>query len=508
MVVDLDRFFKPESVAVVGASRNPAKIGHVIMKNMVDGGFKGKIFPINPEAKEILGFGCYKSISAVHDSIDLAVISVPAEYVLKVIDECAKKKIKDVLIVTAGFGEVGNNKLEDQLKEKLDKYKMRCVGVNCLGVFDAHHKFDTLFLPRYRLTRPRAGGISFICQSGAIGSAILDIAAYNNYTFSKFISYGNATQLDESDLMEYLLHDPSTKVICMYVEGIKNGEKFFETLKNTTKHKPVIVLKGGLTDEGMKATISHTGSLAGNKDVFFGILNQTNAIRAESLEEMFHIAALFEKKVSFENNRIQIITNGGGYGIVSTDAISASKHLKMADMSSITASEIKKKAPSHMNVGNPLDLLGDATTERYRDALALTLADKNVDGILLIALYQTPLLTTEIVEVISEAHHQSKKPIVVVSTGGEFTELLSKSLMEREIPVFNFPTEAITALDKVVAYQLRNKHVKIDKIELKTEKSEVKEKEVKTVKSRPKKPSKKKVVKVVKKSIKKAKKRK
>jgi len=458
MVVQLDNFFRPRSVAVIGASRNPSKIGHVILKNMVDGGFKGRVFPINPEAKDILGFRCYKSIGEIDEIIDLAVIAVPAEFVLKIVDECNKKKIKDVLIVTAGFGEVGNHKLEEQLKDRLDKYGMKCVGVNCLGVFDAHHRFDTL---RYRLTRPKAGGISFVCQSGAIGSAILDIAAYNGYSFSKFVSYGNATQLDESDIIEYLLHDESTKVICLYAEGIKDGEKFFETLKRTTPVKPVIVLKGGLTDAGMKATISHTGSLAGNKDVFFGILNQVNAIRADSLEEMFHIAALFEKKVDFTNNRIQIITNGGGYGIITTDAIAGSKHLRMADMSSITAGEIRKKAPEHMNIGNPLDLLGDATTERYRDALNLCLADKNIDGIVLIALYQTPLLTTEIVEVITESHRNSKKPIIVVSTGGEFTELLSKSLMERGIPVFNFPTETITALDKVVNYQLKHKHVKV-----------------------------------------------
>ncbi|MEK6894885.1 MAG: CoA-binding protein [Nanoarchaeota archaeon] len=477
MVLMLDNFFKPTSVAIIGASRNPAKIGHVIMKNMVDGGFHGKVFPINPEAKEILGYRVYKTVTSVNENIDLAIISVPSEYVIKVIDECNKKKIKDVLIVTAGFGEVGNHTLEKQLKDKLDKNGMRCVGVNCLGVFDAYHKFDTLFLPRYRLTRPKAGGISFVCQSGAIGSAILDIAAYNGYSFSKFISYGNATQLDESDFIDYLLNDESTKVICLYAEGIKDGEKFFETLRRATAIKPVIVMKGGLTDAGMKATISHTGSLAGNKDVFFGILNQTNAIRADSLEEMFHIAALFEKKVDFANNRIQIITNGGGYGIVTTDAIAGSKHLRMADMSSITAGDIKKKTPKHMNIGNPLDLLGDATTERYRDTLSLCLADKNIDGIVLIALYQTPLLTTEIVEVITEAHHNSKKPIVVISTGGEFTELLSKSLMERGIPVFNFPTETITALDKVVAYQMKHKNIKVDVVKMEA---------VKKVKSQPK----------------------
>ena len=455
MTVVLDNFFKPRSVAVIGASRNPAKVGHVILKNLIDGGFRGRVFPVNPEASSILGYRAYDSVSKINEIVDLAVIAVPSKLVLKVVSECAKKKILDILIITSGFSETGNVKLENQLKELLDKNKMRCICVNCLGIFDAYHKFDTLFLPRYRLSRPKPGGISFICQSGAIGSAILDIAAASGHTFSKFVSYGNATQIDESDLLEYLHNDSTTKVICLYVEGIKNGEKFYETLKRVAAVKPVIVLKGGLTTAGQHATLSHTGSLAGDKAVFYGVLAQTGVIRADSLEEMFHVAALVEKGVHFSSNRIQIITNGGGYGIISTDGISSSKHLKMAELSPQTVADVKKFSPPAMNVGNPLDLLGDATTERYRLALDSCLNDKNIDGVLLIVLYQTPLITTEIVEVISEAHRKFTKPIVVVSTGGEFTELLSRSLMERGLPVFYFPTEAITALDKVVEYQLR-----------------------------------------------------
>ncbi len=456
--MDLSGFFKPTNVAVVGASRNPSKIGHVILKNLIDGGFKGRIFPINPEAENVLGYRVYSSLLKVSENIDLAIIAIPAEYVLEIIEDCKKKKIKDVLIITSGFGEVGNDVLEKKLKSKLDSYGMRCVGVNCLGIFDAYHKFDTLFLPRYRLTRPKPGGISFVCQSGAIGSAILDIASTSGHTFSKFVSYGNATQIDESDFLEYLGNDETTKVICLYVEGIKNGEKFFNVLKKVTAQKPVIVLKGGLTDEGKRATISHTGALAGDSEVFFGILEQTNAIRASSLKEMFHIASLVEKSVSFRSNRLQIITNGGGYGILSADAIASSKHIKFAVISPQTNLEIKKFAPKYMNVGNPLDLLGDATTERYKRALEVCLKDSGVDGILLIALYQTPLLTTEIVEIISESHRSSQKPIIVVSTGGEFTDLLSRSLRERGLSVFSFPDEAISALDKLIAYQLRIKH--------------------------------------------------
>ncbi len=483
MMRDLNRFFKPQSVAIVGASRNPAKVGHVILKNLIDGGFKGGIFPVNPEADNILGLRVYTSLLKIEEVVDLAVISVPSEIVLDVIEDCKKKKIKDVLIITSGFGEIGNVELEKKLKTKLDAYGINCIGVNCLGVFDAYHNFDTLFLPRYRLTRPKPGGISFICQSGAIGSAILDIASTSGYKFSKFVSYGNATQIDESDLLEYLENDETTKVVCLYVEGIKNGEKFFQALSKVTLKKPVIVLKGGLTDDGKRATMSHTGSLAGDSAVFFGVLEQTNAIRANSLEEMFHIAALVEKGVQFGSNKLQIITNGGGYGILSTDSIASSKHIKLATLSSNSINEIKKFAPKYMNVGNPLDLLGDATTERYKRAIEVCISDSGVDGLMVIALYQTPLLTTEIVEIISEAHNNSKKPIIVVSTGGEFTDLLSRSLRERGLPVFSYPDEAITALDKLIAYQLRNpKPTKvIDKKELKSG-QEIKKVKIKIVK--------------------------
>lgn len=453
----MDSFFRPRSVAVIGASRNPNKVGHVILKNILDGGFEGKVFPINKEASELLGIKSYSSVLKVKERIDLAIIAVPAEFVLKVINECNKSNIKNVLIITAGFREVGNKELEDNLKKLLDKYNMDAIGVNCLGIFDAYNKFDTLFLPRYRLERPLPGGISFVCQSGAVGSAILDLAADKGHKFSKFISYGNATQIDESDLIDYLGKDKNTKVICLYVEGVKDGEKFFKTIEEVGKKKPIVVLKGGLTEKGMNATLSHTGSLAGSKEVYFGIFNQTNTIRVDSLEEMFNVAGLFEKGVSFKNKNIQVITNGGGYGILSTDNISLAKNLEMAEMEDFTAKSLKKKSPKHMNIGNPLDLLGDATTERYRFALEECVKDKNIGAILLIALYQTPLLTTDLIEVISEAKRNSKKPIVVVSTGGEFTEMLSDKLSEMGLPVFGFPNDAVSAMDKVVGWELRRK---------------------------------------------------
>ena len=457
--VNLNNFFKPKTIVVIGVSRNPNKVGHVIFKNILDADFDGEVIPVNVKTKQILNHKVYPSISKIKKQIDLAVIAIPAKFVLDVVKQCNNKKIKDILIVTAGFREIGNLKLELQLKEFLEKNNIRMCGVNCLGIFDAHNKLDTMFLPRYRLKRPAPGSISFVCQSGAVGSAILDIATEQGHKFSKFISYGNATTLDESDIIEYLGKDPTTKVICAYIEGIQDGEKFYKTVKKVSKTKPVIILKGGLTKEGSQATLSHTGALAGKKEVYFGIFKQIGAIKASSLEEMFEIASLVEKNINLCGNRIQIITNGGGYGIISTDNIASTKNLEMASLSSATSKNLKKIFPPTVSVHNPLDLVGDASTERYKIALEVCLKDKNIDAILLIVLYQTPLITTDIVEVISEFHREYKKPIIVVSTGAEFTENLSETLQEHNIPTFDFPENAITSIDKLMWYE--NKKIKL-----------------------------------------------
>ena len=451
-MVNLNTFFKPKRIAVIGASTNPNKVGHVIMKNIIDGGFEGKVFPVNNSGGEILNCKVFTNIKKIKDRVDLAVISVPAKFVLKVVKDCRDKNVKNVLIISSGFKEIGNSKLEEKLADFLNKNKMRAIGVNCLGIYDSHNKLDTLFLPRYRLKRPSPGCIGFVCQSGAVGSAILDIATEQGHKFSKFISYGNATQTDESDLLAYLGNDPNTKVICLYVEGIKDGEKFFKTIKEVSKKKPIIALKGGLTEQGMKAALSHTGSLAGKKEIYFGIFKQTGVIRADSLEEMFNIASLFEKKIKFKGNRLQVITNGGGYGIISTDNIVSSENLTMAELSNNSKKVFKKVFPKTINLRNPLDLVGDATTERYKIALEECTKDENIDGIVLVVLYQTPLITTDIVEIISE-YKNIGKPIVVISTGAEFTEVLSESLEKRGFPTFSFPEEAIKSIDKMVRYQ-------------------------------------------------------
>lgn len=451
--MNLDGFFNAKKVAIIGVSKNPNKVGHVIFRNLMDSKYSGEIFIVNPNEKEILGKRCYSSILKIPEKIDMAVIAIPAKLILKIVEECGKKRIKNLVIITAGFEEMGNTKLKEDLLILLKKYKINVIGPNCVGIFDATTKLDTIFLPRSRLKRPEQGGISFVCQSGAVGSAILDLATTEGYGFSKFISYGNAINVDESDIIEYLAKDKQTKVICLYAEGIKNGKKFMEVAKKVSKTKPIIVVKGGTTDAGKKATLSHTGALAGSAEIYFAAFKQTGVIHAESLEDMFDYARVLEKCVKPKGKRVQVITNGGGYGIMTTDAI-IKNNLKMAKMSESTETLLKRNFPSIVTVANPIDLVGDATTERYKISLGASLKDKNIDIILVILLYQTPLITTDVVDVVTEFNDLKKKPIIVVSTGGEFTQVLKDNLESNGVPCFTFPENAVKSIKKLTEYYL------------------------------------------------------
>ncbi|TAL48523.1 CoA-binding protein [archaeon] len=447
----MDSFFNPSSVAIIGASRDPNKVGHVILRNLLDSGWKGKIFPVNPNAEEILNNKVYASVKDIPEPVDLAIVAVPAEIVLKVVQECGKKKIRNAIVISSGFAEIGEHKLEEKLVQLVKKLKIRMIGPNCLGTFDGFSSFDSLFLPRYRLKRPREGGISFICQSGAIGSAILDLATTQGFGFSKFASYGNAADIDESDLLEYVGNDPNTQVVCIYIEGVKDGRKFLEVARKVSKKKPIIAIKGGVTEQGNKAVMSHTGALAGSAEIYAGVFKQAGIIQAASLEEMFDFAKIFEKSMAPKGQRVQVITNGGGYGILSTDAI-VKNDLKLAELSKETSSNLRKVFPERVIVKNPMDLIGDATTERYKLAMDACMADDNADVLLVVILYQTPLVTTDVVDVIIEAKRMQKKPIVVVSTGGEFTEVLRKNLEDNGIPTYTYPESAVKSIKALADY--------------------------------------------------------
>ncbi len=448
---NLDGFFNAQSIAVIGVSRDPNKVGHVIFRNFVDGGYKGKVFVVNPNAENILNYHAYASVSDIPESVELAIVAVPAEVVPKVLEECGKKKIRNVVLVSAGFKEVGNYKLEKKLEGVIKKYKLRVIGPNALGVFDAYSKIDSLFLPRFRMSRPKEGVISFVCQSGAIGSSVVDLATAEGYGFSKFISYGNAVDADESDLIEYLGDDERTKVICLYIEAVKDGKRFLEVCKKVSKRKPIIAIKGGVTEAGAKATLSHTGSLAGSAEIYFGAFKQAGVIHAKNLEDMFNFAKILEKCIMPKGGKLQIITNGGGYGILAVDA-AAKDGVELSEPSKETKKELRKQLPPIINIENPLDLVGDATSGRYKICIDACMRDKNVDVLVIIVLVQTPLIATDIVDVLIEANDLKKKPIVVVSAGGEYTEVMRKNLEENGIPTYTYPEDAVRAVQQLVKY--------------------------------------------------------
>ncbi len=327
---------------------------------------------------------------------------------------------------------------------------------NCLGVLDSKSGVDMLFLPTERLERPRKGTTSFISQSGALGSAILDWDAWKGYGINKFVSYGNATALDESDLLEYLSNDSSSKVVVAYVEGVKNGSKFFKACQKIASTKPFICIKGGQSAEGGKAATSHTASMAGNASVYRGVFQQTNVVEAHSMEEVFDCARIFSTEPASRGNKVQIITDGGGHGVLAADAI-AEAGLKLAQMKAENIELVKKVSPSYAVLKNPMDLTGDADNARYKAAIEATLKDENVDMVLLIVLFQVPALDEKIVQELTVLLKNRSKPVAVVSAGGKFSETQRQALEDNGISTFTSPEAAVKSLKALHGYYSKKK---------------------------------------------------
>jgi acetate---CoA ligase (ADP-forming) len=446
--MNLHPFFYAKNIAIVGVSTTPSKVGHVIFKNFQDNKFHGNVYPVNPRETYILETPCYKNILKIKAKLDLVIIAIPAPFVLTTLKQCAKKNVHHVVLVTAGFSEVGNTTLENQVKNYANKHNIKIIGPNCLGVYNGYTKLDSLFLPRYKLQRPDTGPISFITQSGAVGSALMDVAAAEGIGFAKFISYGNAMNVDEADILEYLGKDKDTKIICMYLETAKHGRKFLEIAKKIKK--PIIALKGGRTMAGNKAALSHTASLAGSALIYKGVFRQANIIQADDPQDVFAYAQILQKCPKPKGKNVAIITDGGGYGILCTDEIEE-YGLHTAELSQETEKLLKTQLPSLASIHNPIDLVGDATTKRYQDAMEACMSDKNVDIILIALLLQVPRLTDDIVGVIT-TYSKKKKPIVCVATGAEYTKVLSRRLHENGVAIYQYPRLAVKSIKKLVEF--------------------------------------------------------
>lgn len=443
---------KPKSVAVIGASRNPDKVGHIILQNFIKAGYDGDIYPINPKADEILGMRAYNSVGALKKTVDLAVIAIPAEEVPEVLEECGRAKVKAAIVVSGGFAEVGRADLQDSIARIAKKYGIALIGPNCLGVMDVRSRVNTLFLPSYKLSAPPVGYVSFISQSGAVGSTIIDVIASECIGLAKFISYGNAAGVDETDLLEYLMHDEETKVIVMYLEGITRGKEFVEVARKVAKIKPVVVLKAGRTSAGVTAAHSHTAALAGNYQVQEAIFKQFGFTVANDLDELLYYAKIFASEIAPKGNRVAIITNGGGAGVLTADAVASSEKLVLGDFDAKTSRELRKRMPPIVNIANPMDLAGDADAERYRDALSLIGNDPNIDILIVITLFQTPGADSKVAAELAHQKDTMGKPMLVISVGSEYTQLHKIMLESCGVPVYDSPGSATRSLEALFKY--------------------------------------------------------
>ncbi len=450
------QLFEPKSIAVIGASTRKEAVGYAILHNLLSGGYQGKIFPVNPKTATLENLTCYPSVGAIPEAVDLAVVIVPSSTVAETLKQCADKGITAAIIISAGFREIGpeGSQLEKEVIKIAHEYGISVLGPNCLGMINASN--STRANASFSRTMPRAGNIAFVSQSGALCTAILDYAKGQNIGFSKFVSLGNKAVLNEIDVLRYLRDDPETDVVLMYLEDITDGKEFLELAREMTgdapKTKPTLVIKSGRTAAGAKAAKSHTGSLMGSDSVYDAIFAQSGVLRVESVQEMFDLAIAFANEPLPKSNRVAIVTNAGGPGIMTTDAC-VRYGLEIAELDKSTQEELRKVLPPTASVSNPVDVIGDAQHDRYEKALKVIAKDPNVDSIIVIL---TPQAMTEIEEtarVIVNVSKEIKVPLVASFMGIVDVSGGVKILEENNIPHYAFPEDPARAISAMYRYR-------------------------------------------------------
>lgn len=449
----LDALFQPESVAVIGASTHAGKIGRAIMRNFIEDGFHGRAYAVNPNAEEVMGRKSYDSVLDIDDDIDLAVVSIPPKFSNGAIQDCVEKDVDCVIVITSGYKEIGEDgkKRSEELAEILDGSDTRILGPNCIGIFDTHSGVDTLFVPTYKLERPEQGNIAIVTQSGALGATVLDMLAEMEVGISRFVSYGNQEDITEVELLDWLKEDDKTDAIAIYTEGLSDGREFLKKAREVTEEMPVIALKAGKFESGKSAVVSHTGSLAGSYEIYQGAFKQTGVLEAESLEELFDHSRALAYNEPMEGEKVAVITNGGGLGVLSADALEK-RGLELAEFSKSTKKKLREIIPSYGNVENPLDLLGDANSRRYKEALDILKDEDNIDGFIIIPLLQLLPLESDVIDTIINFKESTDRPVVVSTAGGEYTKIHMKNLEEKEVAAYHEPEKAASSLESLYNY--------------------------------------------------------
>lgn len=441
--MSLRAVFSPRSVMVIGASHEPGSVGNDVVKNLA-ADFPGPIYPVNPKGGELYGLKVFEKVSDIPKNVDLAVVAVPSAIVAQVLTEAGRKKIKAAIVLSAGFKEVGEIELEKQLIAISKKYRFTLVGPNCLGAINPHMKLNASFAP----SMPLPGKIAFLSQSGAIGVGLMDYATEQNIGFSKFLSVGNQAAVNEVDLLKYLAQDDHTKVILMYVEQFSQLApvlKVAQKIRRVRHPKPIIILKAGRTNEGAAAAQSHTGSLAGSEAHYEALFRQAGILQAQSVEELFLFAECFVYNKLLKKDRVAVVTNAGGLGVLVTDALVKSE-LTIAQLSEKTKKNLQSFLPAAASIKNPIDILGDAPAERYEKALAAVADDDNVDAMLVLLTPQSMTEVNETAQTLTKLKKASKKPIVVSFLGGERVASGINILEENFLATADFPEGAAQGL--------------------------------------------------------------
>lgn len=465
--MDLEKLFNPSAIAIIGATDEGGKVGTAITKNVLNLGYSGKVFLVNPKHNEMFGRKCYPSLLEIEEQIDLAIIVIPAKFVNQVIQDCADL-VKNFVIISAGFSEIGEKgkKLENELLEIAKIKEVNILGPNCLGFINSKAKLNASFAGGL----PKQGNIAFVSQSGALISAILDISKKENLGFSSVISIGNKMQIDESDFFEYLENDNETKVIGMYLEGIKDGKKFKELTGKISKEKPVVILKAGKTEKSQKAISSHTGALAGSEKITKALFQKTGIIEAENFDEFLNLLKLISFSQAPQNEKVIVITNAGGPGVLTTDSF-FEKEMVLEEVPNEIKGELREFLPQESSLQNPIDLLGDAQEDRYEKSLE-TVKKAEQDSIILVLTPQENTPTEKIAQKIVEFKKNWKKTVVSVFLGSEKIEKSLEILSKGNVPNFSSPEKAVSALEKYYQWEINKNKIEIKKITQGIENSE------------------------------------
>ncbi len=458
----IEVLFNPRSIAVIGASSTKGKLGNDVMRNLIDSGYEGRIYPINPKGGEILGQKTFRSVKDIASDIDVAVIVIPAKFVLPAVKECGEKGVKALVIITAGFKEIGHEGQESEKKlvELAEKYGMVIQGPNCLGIINTHAPYNASF----SAGTPKKGTIAFASQSGALMTGILDWSLMEKIGFSKFVSLGNKAHLDEADFIDAFGNDPDSTFILLYIESVVDGKKFMDACRRVVPHKPIFVVKSGVSEAGARAASSHTGSLAGSDTAYDVAFKQSGVSRAVDMAALFDVASVYDDMNLPAGNRVAIVTNAGGPGILTTDACEASG-LDIAQLSNDTIEHLKSNLPAAAAVYNPIDALGTAQPEDYALCVEAALRDENVDSVLVLLTPQAMTKETETARVLVESREKyPDKPLIAVFMGGNSMVYPRIVLTEGKIPVFDFPERAVHALAELYKYTLHRDSLKDEAI--------------------------------------------